>query len=369
VGETFVEVVPHAGATRVLQLALDTLPIGITADDWQRMLRNQGVRRGQGPIDFVIHGWSATSGGAANAGRNVAAVYDQQDVTGATVIVVDWPAMQGASLLSIGLAVADRIDWLDSLVGVLAPDDLSVSEDFAQAEANAKITGDIFATVLTGLAALDFDANVAIQAHSLGNHVAMRGITGFEDPTERFAVDYTAIQPAVPDAVAADPAYAGILGRRVGHLTVTINNADVALLAYEVQGPHPLGAETPAGEGIGAVVAARNTARLGTEVVNHHSRDGNGHLAIDPTKSPLVHVLDHETVQRITGGGTQYADARRHLFATFGPWDADHALHKPGVLEYIEERRRAGQPIDGALLAGMGRPYAGPGIRQLPAPL
>ena len=292
--------VPSTGDTRVVRLDLDAIPADLSPTAWQLILVANGLTGATGPIDFVVHGWGQSSNGATGVGFGVADAWDRAGVLGGTVVVVDWPAGDGATAGNVADDVIDLFTFgVDDLIfggsfgsGVIA--------DFRGAEKRARRTGDVFADVLTGLAAANPDAQVAIQAHSLGNHVAMRGITGMSDPSGRFAVDYTAIQPAVPDDVAGDPAYAGIVGPRVEHLSITINNDDAALFFYEVQGPEALGDEAADGDGIVAILDARGGQGLATTIVDHDSGVGHGHLSLDPDESDIVADLVEAQIERAT---------------------------------------------------------------------
>ena len=162
------------GRARVVRLAFDSFPEDMSALEWQLVVEELGLA-GATPLHLVIHGWGAQTAGAVGAGEATADLYDQQDVEGATVLVVDWDAEQGT----------DASWW-------------EVPGDFGDAEESAERTGDELAALFTALAATDPDAQVAITAHSLGNHVAARALTQVDDPSARFDVSLLMVQPAIP---------------------------------------------------------------------------------------------------------------------------------------------------------------------------
>ncbi|HYI62848.1 MAG TPA: alpha/beta hydrolase [Acidimicrobiales bacterium] len=272
------------GRARVIRLALDRPPGELSVEQWRLAVEELRLAGGGGPLHVVVHGWGTTTGGATGAGEAKADLYDGQRVEGATVLVVDWDAGGGT----------DAGWW-------------RVPGDFEAAEVSAHTTGDALAGVLTAVAAADPDVEVAVSAHSLGNHVAARALSQMEDPSARFSVDYLALQPAIPAwGPVADPAgYGALADSRVRQLTVTINEGDDALFWYEAQGPEALGDEPSDGAGLRALLARRAAAHLPTEVVDHDSAAGGGHLGLRPGDAqPLVRALVQLQVDRAHAAAT-----------------------------------------------------------------
>lgn len=271
------------GAARVVRINMDRPPQGMRLLEWQIVLEASGLTAAGGPLHFVIHGWGTSTVAATGAGEQAADLYDRRGVEGATVVVLDWNAQHGADGL-----------WLWQVPG-----------DFQAAEGQARLTGDALGPVFTALAASHPDARVAITAHSLGNHVAMRALSAMRDPTGRFAVDYTAIQPAVPDdAPTADRRhYGAVLTDRVRSFTLTINNSDDALFWYELNGPEALGDESVDSAEVRSVVEARTDAGVPTIVVDHDSEAGAGHLGLGPgPDQDLVRSLYDSQIDRLGPG-------------------------------------------------------------------
>lgn len=311
------------GRARVLRLAFDGFPEGMSDLEWQLVVEELGLT-GATPLHLVIHGWGAQTQGAVGAGEATADLYDQQGVEGATVLVVDWDAEQGT----------DASWW-------------ELPGDFGSAEASARRTGDELAALFTALAATDPDAQVAVTAHSLGNHVASRALTQMRDPSSRFDVSLLMVQPAIPRLAPVDDTdrYGALLGPRVRDLTVTINADDGALFWYEVQGPSALGDEAADGPGLGALVERRRAAGLGTGVVDHDSDAGDGHLGVGPSSSQgLVRSLTQELIDRLTTGGpSPQTEVREWLYRHRGDV-ADEVVASRELGEHLDAQQQAGRP-------------------------
>lgn len=312
------------GRTRVVRLMVDDRPDGMSELEWQLVLEEMGVADSAGPLHIVVHGWGGTSEGATNAGLTTADLYDQQGVEGATVLVVDWDAGDGAGGLgTIG--------------------------DFTGAESSAEETGDDLAPMFTALAAANPDAEVNITAHSLGNHVVSRALTKMDDPTARFSVSLLMVQPAIPRMAPTwdTDSYGALVSPRVRDLTVTINNDDGALFWYELINPQALGDEAADGRGITALVEWRDAAGLDTQVVDHDSGAGDGHLGLNPNgDQTIVRSLTQEEIDRDTDGGTGQRELREWLFETYDWTSPEEILDHPPIQEYLDLCQETGVDPD-----------------------
>ncbi len=334
------------GQTRVVRLLVDERPEGMDPLEWQLLVEELGIAGTGGPLHIVAHGWTTSSSSATGAGEETADLYDQQGVEGATVLVIDWEEGD-----SFGISPGD---W----------------GNFSDAEGNAKATGDVLAPLFTAIAAADPDGQVAITAHSLGNHVISRALTQMEDPTSRFAVDYTMVQPAIPASAPTDDTdhYGALVGPRVRDLTITINNGDDALFWYELQGPAALGDEASDGGSLNDLIEWREQAGLDTAVVDHDSSAGDGHLGLAPDHDQgLVRSLTQEAIDRIDGGPSPQTEVREWLFEEYDDWTASILIDHPAVEAYLDEQQAAGRPPAVAdverILQGEGwgpRPEPGP---------
>lgn len=329
------------GSTRVVSLDLDALGTldGMSEAEVQRILELYGLTGADGaPVHFVMHGWN---GDATDAAEHTADAYDSQGVDGATVIAVNWDADSGQL-------------------------------QFDEAEGSAHRTGDSLTKVFTALAASNPDANVAVTAHSLGNHVALRALSQMEDPVDPvtgrtlpFSVDYTGIQPAVPSwGAALDPdRYGALLTDRISDLTLTVNNDDGALFWYEAR---PWGDGYFTGAALGDEAADSDAIRLiqevragngagGTHIVDQNSGDGDGHLAIDPHDSELVDSLLHEQIDRVEpdgDGASAQTAARRYVYDLLPDGNDDRLFETDGIQDYLHECQRLGiDPDHDRLLA------------------
>lgn len=352
------------GETRVVTLDLEVLgPLEDISDaDLQAVLAAYGLTgEGGAPVHLVVHGWTGQSSSAA---ESIASQYDAQGVEGATVVAVNWDGGEETGLLG-------------------------KAGSFSDAEARSQPTGDVLARVFTGIAAGNPDANVAVTAHSLGNHVAIRALSQMTDPVDPatgetipFGVDYTGIQPAIPDdAYAEDPEhYGALVNGRIQHLTLTIDEDDSALGFYELQkqlghagesyayseggylaGQDPpelpsqaLGDEAADAPEIQDILARREELGLTTVVVDHDSDDGGGHLTIDPGGSDLVETIVDEQIDRVDHGGAQsdLTDARELVYGIgdrgsqdFGIRDitGDSVFESDAVQTYLDQ---AGTEVD-----------------------
>lgn len=338
------------GRTRVVRLLVEDRPEGMDPLEWQLLVEELGIAGGGDPLHVVAHGWTTSDESATRAGEETADLYDQQGVEGATVLVVDWE--EGESW-GIGFD-----DW----------------GNFGEAEGNAQATGDSLAPLFTAIAAADPDGQVAITAHSLGNHVMSRALSQMEDPTGRFGVDYTMVQPAIPASAPTDDTdrYGALVGPRVRDLTITINNGDDALFWYELQGPEALGDEASDGDGLRELVEWRENAGLDTTVVDHDSAAGDGHLGLTPDHDQgLVRSLTQEAIDRIDAGSSPQTGVREWLFDTYDDHTASTLIDHPAVERYLDDQQEAGRPPTvadlEAILAAEGwspRPEPSP----LPAP-
>lgn len=312
------------GRTRVVRLMVDDRPEGMSELEWQLVLEEMGIADAAGPLHVVVHGWGGTSEGATSAGLTTADLYDQQGIEGATVLVIDWDAGDGAGGLgTIG--------------------------DFTGAESSAKDTGDDLAPMFTALAAADPDAEVNITAHSLGNHVVSRALTKMEDLTARFSVSLIMVQPAIPRMAPTweTDDYGALVSPRVRDLTVTINNDDGALFWYEIINPQALGDEAADGRGITALVEWREAMGLDTQVVDHDSGAGDGHLGLNPNgDQTLVRSLTQEEIDRDADGGTGQRELREWLFETYDWTSPEEILDHPPIQEYLDECQEAGVDPD-----------------------
>ena len=334
------------GRTRVVRLLVDDRPEGMGELAWQLLVEELGIAGTGRPLHVVAHGWTTSSSSATGAGEATADLYDQQGVEGATVLVVDW-----AEGDEVGI---DPGSW----------------GNFGAAEDSAMATGDSLAPLFTAIAAADPDGQVAITAHSLGNHVMSRALSQMDDPTGRFGVDVTMVQPAIPASAPTDDTdhYGALVGPRVRDLTVTINDGDDALFWYEVQGPAALGDEASDGDGLTDLVEWRRQAGLDTAVVDHDSAAGSGHLGLTPDHDQgLVRSLTQEAIDRIDGEASAQTEVREWLFETYDDWTASILIDHPAVEAYLDQQQEAGRPptVDGlqAVLEGEAwgpRPEPGP---------
>lgn len=346
------------GNTPVITLNMEALgPLErLTDAELQALLQAYGLTgENGGPLHFVVHGLDGTSSGAA---ENTAQLYDDMGVEDATVVAVNWDGTTGG---------------------------------FRDAEAQSMVTGDALARVFTHIAAANPDANVAVTAHSLGNHVALRALSQMEDPvdpitgeTVLFGVDYTGIQPAIPDdAYSTDPeTYGALVNGRIEHLSLSINNDDLALLGYEVlpyvervgegmgevDSPGPveqaLGDETADSEEIQEILRLREEAGLDTVLIDHSSDNGDGHLTIDPGDAPygdpggaaLVESLYTEQIDRMANGEetSPFTEARERVYQVAqqeqdsNPYEisGDRIFESAEVQEYLDGCRLAGSEPD-----------------------
>ncbi|MBI2710409.1 MAG: alpha/beta hydrolase [Actinobacteria bacterium] len=319
------------GRTRVVRLNVDTLPSGLTSVEWEGLLESFGLVGGTGPLQLVVHGWSETTDSATRAGLDAADLYDQQQVRGATVLVVDWAAGRGAG----------GYPWYAKW---------KVPGDFSQAEEQAKATGDALAPMFSALATANPDARVAVAAHSLGNHVALRALSEMEDPSGRFSVDYTGIQPAIPDtAPLDDPAYGALTTARVDQLELSINNGDGALFWYELTGPEALGDEAADSEQIREIMRRRSAAGVATTLVDQDNADGDGHLSLDPARGAhgLVRSMYQEQIDRVTsptGASSPQTSAREWLYRSY-PGAADWLMQNVRVQDLFDMAQAQGRPV------------------------
>ncbi|HEX7133053.1 MAG TPA: alpha/beta hydrolase [Iamia sp.] len=312
------------GRTRVVRLTVDALPEDMSELEWQLVVEEMGLTGAGGPLHTVVHGWGSTSSVATDAGLATADLYDQQGVEGATVLVVDWDAGDGPS-------------------GIETP------WDFDDAEESAQTTGDALAPLFTAIARSNPDADVNVTAHSLGNHVASRALSRMDDPSSRFSVSYLMVQPAIPAGAATDDTehYGALVGPRVRDLTVTVNTGDDALFWYEARpfAPEALGDEAADGPGLTALVEWRQAAGLDTQVVDHNSDAGGGHLGLSPDGNQgLVRSLTQEQIDALSGSSGQ-ADVRRWIYATYSGPDsqvADVIIDHPAIEAYFARRQEAG---------------------------
>jgi len=323
------------GQSRLVRLNVDDLPPEMTPLEWQLLVEAYGLDGQDGPLHTMVHGWSATTGSATRAGETAADLYDQQGVKGATVLVIDWDAGDGAGDQGLGIL---------GLGSPLTAGRVGDPYDFSKADEQGQRTGDSLAPLLTAIASANPDIDMSITAHSLGNHVALRALTEMSDPTDRFNVDYLGVQPAIPaDAATEDPDHYGALTNdRIDHLVLTINNGDKALLGYEAQGPEALGDEVFDGDGLQTLLEARGDR--GIEIVDHRDSPTFGHLGIDPSSwQPLVRSLVQEQIDRTDGGGPDGQDeVRRWLYAEAGS-SAEGYLSSPEVVEYLDAHQESGE--------------------------
>lgn len=162
------------------------------------------------------------------------------------------------------------------------------------------------------------------------------------------------VQPAIPaSAATSDPDhYGGLTGPSVGELTVTINNGDSALFWYELGGGAALGDEAADGWGLNQLVDRRDAAGLATDVVDHDSSAGSGHLGVSPNGSQgLVRSLTQELVDRgATGEPSPQTDVRTWLYAEHGDV-ADEVIASQELRTYLDAQQEAGEPPSRAEVA------------------
>ncbi|QXC61416.1 alpha/beta hydrolase [Aquihabitans sp. G128] len=352
-GQELVTVIdPGVGRPRVVSLNLKALgPLeGVSPEDLQEILKAYGLTgENGGPVHFVVHGWTGSSDGAA---KSTADLYAQQGVNNATVVAVDWDAGNGGDKPPGWVAVVSPLGWLAGMGADKA-------DDFEDAEGQAKKVGDDLSKVFTALAQANPTANVAVTAHSLGNHVALRALTQMQDPYDPvtcqkipFSVDYTGIEPAIPrTAPLLDPDhYGALVGPRIKHLSMSINNADKALLAYEARpwgdgsfDGEALGDEAADSQMITYITSIREQTGAGsTTIIDQNSSSGSGHLGIDPGKDDagLVRSFYQEQIDRITDptvhGTSPQTIARNYIHDQFPDGLDDRIFETKGIREYLD---------------------------------
>lgn len=271
------------GRTPVYRLNLNDLQEywDLDHDQINELLAAYGITGGDGPLHVVVHGFQTDTDSAVDAGEHTADLYDADGVDGARVLVVDWDS--GGGLL----------DW-------------------DKAMTNAARTGTVMGQVFSAIAENDPNGTVNVTAHSLGNRVALQGLTEMHDPIDPvtgdqkpFQVDYVGIQAAVPDdGYETDPdTYGALVDDRIRHLTLTVNNSDDALGWYErIEGREALGDEAlDAGE-IKDIMSTRVDNGGSTLVIEHddqqHGPGSEGHLGLDPADNDIVRDVYQRQLDR-----------------------------------------------------------------------
>lgn len=261
--------------TRVVQVALDELGPGASAQGWDEVVSRALPAERTGPVHMVIHGWGATSHDAGRAGEATGSLHDARGAIGATVIVIDWPAGEGTAAPALGI-------W----------------RDFAEARRRAGESGTALAGLLDAVARARPGSPISVSAHSLGVAVAAAAVEGAREPAGRLRIDLLAIQGAAPvTGPEGDRLLGALADPRIGRLMVTTNDADRSLGLYEVVGPEALGDEPPQSEVLAELAARRRAAGAVTRIVAHDDPDGRGHLHLSPTdRHPLVRDLTEELI-------------------------------------------------------------------------
>lgn len=324
-GIELIEVVRDDGAggdTEVYRLNLNDLQVfwGLEHDELGQLLDAYGITGGDGPLHLVVHGFTTDTAGVTSAGEEVANRYDEQGVEDATVLVIDWDSGEGP------------LDW-------------------DRAQVNAARTGTAMGNLLSDIAAADPHREVAVTAHSLGNRVAIRGLTEMNDPLDPetgekagFSVDYTAIQPAIPDdGYRTDPdEYGALVDGRIHNLTLSINNGDNALNFYEIIEPtEALGDEASDAEEIQELLARREDAGDTTTIIDHDDQGGGfadeGHLGLRPDDNSLVDWMVDSQIEGITGDADTPLEAAESLVHAMYPDDGGEIWDSGLVQGYLEE--------------------------------
>lgn len=263
--ESFVDVINDGSDGEPRQIRLDLNDPGVvenaSSDDLQQVLELHGIDGKNGPLHFLVHGYTTDTDPLVTAGDSVADLYGDRGEVDTTIVTVDWDS--GSNSLT---------DW-----------------DTARANADeaAPALRNIFDTINTS----NPDADVKISAHSLGNKVAINALTDMETGSDEapFQVDYLAIQPAIPrSGYEEDPDdFGALVSDRIKTLTVTVNDGDDALSKYYDYGTiHALGEAEPGDDSITELIEARDELGLVTTVRDHESglggESGEGHLGLDP---------------------------------------------------------------------------------------
>ncbi|QXC59284.1 alpha/beta hydrolase [Aquihabitans sp. G128] len=271
------------GEPREIRLNLNDPGIleGYSQEDVQEILRLHGIDGEDGPLHFLVHGFTTGTDPLESAGHHVATRYHERGEDDTTIVTVDWDSGSGPT------------DW-------------------NEARGNADPAAAALTRIFDALNASNPDADVKLSAHSLGNKVALNALTDMADDGG-FQVDYLAIEPAIPRYGYEEDAndFGALVSDRIKTLTVTVNDGDDALNKYFDYGTiHALGEAEPGDDSIQDLIEARDDRGLSTTIVDHESglgdEHGEGHLSLDPDMelnddsdkehdgNPLDHVYDDQ---------------------------------------------------------------------------
>jgi len=271
------------GEPREIRLDLNDPSVleGYSPEDIQQILELHGIDGEDGPLHFLVHGFTTGTDPLEAAGHHVATRYHERGEDDTTIVTVDWDSGSGPT------------DW-------------------NEARGNADPAAAALTQLFDALNTANPDADVKLSAHSLGNKVALNALTDMT--TEGgFQVDYLAIEPAIPRNGYQEDAddFGALVSDRIRTLTVTVNDGDDALNKYFDYGTiHALGEAEPGDDSIQDLIEARDDRGLTTTIVDHESglgdEHGEGHLSLDPDMeldddsgkehdgNPLDHVYDDQ---------------------------------------------------------------------------
>lgn len=247
------------GEPRQIRLDLNDPNVldGYSQEDVGQILELHGLDGRDGPLHFLVHGFTTGTDPLETAGDHLADRYRDRDEDDTTIVTIDWDSGEGPT------------DW-------------------RAATGNADEAAVPLSRIFDALNASNPVADVKISAHSLGNKVAINALTDMESG-DGLTVDYLAIQPAIPRyGYRDDPTDFGALtSDRIDLLTITTNDGDDALNKYIDYGTiHALGEAEPDDDSIQDLIDAREALGLGTTIRDHESglgdEHGEGHLGLDP---------------------------------------------------------------------------------------
>lgn len=262
--EDLVDVVNDGSDGQPRQIRLDLNDPDVidsaNSDDLQQVLELHGVDGSNGPLHFLVHGFTTDTDSLVKAGDSVADLYSDRGENDTTIVTIDWDSGSGFT------------DW-------------------HEATQNADDAAAALRKVFDGINTSNPAADVKISAHSLGNKVAINALTDMETGSDEapFQVDYLAIQPAIPrSGYQEDPQdFGALVSDRIKTLTVTVNDGDDALSKYfDYDTFNALGEAEPDDDSITELIEAREELGLVTTIRDHESglgdEHGEGHLGLDP---------------------------------------------------------------------------------------
>ncbi len=247
------------GEPRQIRLDLNDPAVldGYSREELQQVLKFHGLDGRDGPLHFLVHGFTTGTDPLETAGDHVADRYRDRDESDTTVVTIDWDSGNGP-------------------------------QDWRSATGNADEAAAPFSAILDALNTANPAADVKISAHSLGNKVALSAITDM-DSDGPLKIDYLAIQPAIPRyGYEDDPTdFGALVSDRIDVLTITTNDGDDALNKYIDYGTiHALGEAEPDDDAIQDLIEAREALGVQTTIRDHESglggETGEGHLGLDP---------------------------------------------------------------------------------------